>query len=135
MACCRGSENSAVRNTFILGGALSLSFLLIILAAAIYHDYLPFINIAFVVLVPIAVIIADMTSSGASASYSETAAAWANFGNCMFGVIMVSMFGLPLVLLHTGEVSNQGFALWIASTVVTVLAATWYWVARRRKDY
>ena len=107
MACCRDDGNgTAVRSTLILGGALGISFLFLILAAAIYHDYLPFLNIAFIVLVPVAVIIGDVMGGGSTTYSSETSAAWANFGHCSFGTIMISMFGLPLVLLHTEAVSN-----------------------------
>lgn len=88
-----------------MGSALGLSFLFLVLAAAIYHDYLPFLNVAFVVMVPVAVIIADMMSGGSMSSMSETGAAWQNFGSCLFGTILISMFGLPLVLLHTASVS------------------------------
>ncbi len=105
--CCKcgGEGNKGAMNTIVLGVSLGVSFLLLILAAAIYHDYLPFLNIAFVVLVPIAVIIGDVLGPSSLSSYTETSMAWANFGTCTFGTIIISMFGLPLVLLHTGAVS------------------------------
>lgn len=106
MGCCKSDNGgTAVRSTLILGAALGLSFLFLILAAAIYHDYLPFLNIAFIVLVPVAVIIGDVMGGSSSYGTSETSVAWANFGHCSFGTIMISMFGLPLVLLHIDAVS------------------------------
>ena len=91
-----------------MGVALAISFTLLVVAAAVYHDYLPFLNIAFVVVVPMAVVIGDAMGGGSSggfgSSYNETAAAWTNMGHCLFGTILISMFGLPLVLLHTGAV-------------------------------
>ena len=59
-----------------------------------------------------------------------TPQAWQNFGSCFFGVILASLFGLPLVLLHNNQLKPLGFGLWIASTVVTVVASSWYWMNR-----
>jgi hypothetical protein len=136
--CCRRSEDGggAVQNTIFLGGALGLSFLFLVLAAAIYRDYYPFLNIIFVVFVPIAVIVGDSLAGGSGGGiYSESSSAWANMGHCFLGTVLISMFGLPLVLLHIGSVTGPGFGLWIASTVVTTLAALAFWYSRRRKDY
>jgi hypothetical protein len=139
--CCRGcrsEDGGAVRNTLFLGLTLGLSFLFLVLAAAIYKDYYPFLNIAFVVLVPVAVIIGDSLAGGGGGGYgvySESGSAWANMGHCFFGTVLISMFGLPLVLLHIGTVTPPGFGLWIASTVVTTFAAIFFWFARRKKDY
>ena len=101
--CCRRSEDGggAVQNTLFLGAALGLSFLFLVLAAAIYKDYYPFLNICFVVLVPIAVIVGDSLAGGSGGGiYSESSSAWANMGHCFFGTVLISMFGLPLVLLY-----------------------------------
>jgi hypothetical protein len=108
--CCGGEDSSgAVRNTIVLGVSLAVSFLLLVVAAAVYRDYLPFLNIAFVVAVPMAVVVGDAMGGGSSSfgsGYTETAAAWANMGHCMFGTILASMFALPLVLLHTAAVGD-----------------------------
>ena len=47
--------------------------------------------------------------------------AWQNFGYCFFGVVLASMLGLPLILLHAGAIQNESFAYWAASVFVAVL--------------
>lgn len=42
----------------------------------------------------------------------------------------MSLFGLPLVLLHTAALDTSSFGLWIASTVVIFVAAIYYWIVR-----
>lgn len=53
----------------------------------------------------------------------EGRAAWANFGTCFFGVILTSLFGLPLILYHVGKLTHAGLGLWLGSTVVTFVAS------------
>jgi hypothetical protein len=66
-----------------------------------------FINMGAIVLIPIAVIFADTFGAPSLYStYDESKAAWANFGACFFGLVLCSLFGLPLVLLHKGAISG-----------------------------
>lgn len=39
------------------------------------------------------------------------------------------------MLLHVGALQTLAFALWMSSTVVTFLAASWYWIQRQSKEY
>lgn len=139
--CCSCSA-SPVNGTIAMGISLGISFLLIVVAGAVYRDFLPFVNLAFVVMLPIAVLIGDMQKP---TKYLEStrdikSANCANFGACILGVILISMFALPLVLLHIKALSIEGFALWIASTVITGASAIAYWFTRaslinRDQDY
>jgi hypothetical protein len=57
-SCCScNCGNSAINGTIAMGISLGISFLLIVVAGAVYRDFLPFVNLAFVVLLPIAVLI------------------------------------------------------------------------------
>jgi hypothetical protein len=38
---------------------------------------------------------------------NEPKKAWQNFGFCFLGVVLASMLGLPLVLLHAKVIQNQ----------------------------
>jgi hypothetical protein len=129
---CGGGGEALV--TILLGVSLGLSFIFLVVAGAVFHDFLPFINLVFVVILPIAVVIGDMFQAPKFLQYGagEREAVGANFGACFFGAVLVSMFALPLVLLHTRQVTNEGFALWIASTVVSSASAIFFWFARRR---
>ena len=69
-----------------------------------------------------------------AAGYEESKAAWANFGGCLMGTILASLLGLPLVLLHTGNLTPLPFGLWIGSTAVTVAASVFYWVGRAQRE-
>ena len=78
------------------------------------------VNLIAVLLVPVAVILTDTIGGGSPfAEYNEGRAAWVNFGTCFFGVILTSLFGLPLILYHVQKLSGLGLGLWLASTVVT----------------
>ena len=134
-SCCScncGGSNSAINGTIAMGISLGISFLLIVVAGAVYRDFLPFVNLAFVVLLPIAVLIGDLQKP---TKYLEStrdvkSANCANFGACILGVILISMIALPLVLLHINALTIQGFALWIASTIITGTSAIAYWFTR-----
>lgn len=124
---------SAARATMLLGASLCISFILLVVAGALPSgSWLPMINVIACVFIPIGIVLADSVSSGSSAftSYDETKAAWNNFGSCFFGTVLASFVGLPCVLLHAGAVDTRAFALWIASTIVTMLGAVYYWQAR-----
>jgi hypothetical protein len=110
---------------------------MLLVAGIVDGSWLPFINLGAIVLVPIAVIVADVMGAGGASIgvYEESKQAWANFGGCLFGAILASLCGLPLVLLHNGTLRPLGFGLWMGSTAVTALASGWYWVARQNKEY
>ena len=129
MGCC---ECGSVGKTIVLGVCLTISFGLLIAAGVIPNDnsWLPMINLGAIVLVPMCIIISD--TFGRSDSYDEGKQAWANFGACSLGVILASLLGLPVVLLKINDLSTTPFALWMASTGVTIGAAIWYWLARGR---
>jgi hypothetical protein len=133
--CCGCGDRSggAVPGTVALGVSLGLSFILLVVSGAVYKDFLPFINVAFVVLLPVAVIIGDMykTPKFLRDQPNERAAVWANFGACTMGLIVVSMFALPLVLLHVQQLSAPGFGLWMASTVISAASAIFFFMARQ----
>lgn len=119
----------------VLGSVLGLAICLLLASGFAFKNWLPMINIAFVIAVPIAVILADAVGSVTDGgTYSEGKSAWANFSACLFGTIIISLFGLPLVLLHqTPPALDVGpFALWIASTVMIFGAAIYYWVSRQQ---
>lgn len=108
-----------------------MAFVFLLVAGIRYHNWLPMINLCFVVAVPIAVILSDAVGPSTFAGeYSERRAAFANFGSCLFGLILLSLFGLPLVLLHTAALDHASFGLWIASTVVIFVASIYYWIVR-----
>ena len=119
--------------TVALGISLGVSFILLVVAGAVFHDFLPFVNVAFVVLLPVAVIIGDMykTPKFLRERPDERAAIWGNFGAMFMGMIVVSMFALPLVLLHVEQLSIPGFALWMASTVLSAASAIFFFMARQ----
>ena len=82
------------------------------------------VNLIAVLLVPVAVILTDTIGGGSPfAEYNEGRAAWVNFGTCFFGVILTSLFGLPLILYHITKLTGLGLGLWLASTVVTFTAS------------
>ena len=116
--------------TVALGLSLGLSFILLVVSGAVFK---PFINVAFVVLLPIAVIIGDMykTPKFLREQPNERAAIWANFGACTMGLIVISMFALPLVLLHVQLLSIPGFGFWMASTVISAASAIFFFMARQ----
>ena len=55
-----GNGSSAVCNTVILGVSLSLSFIMLLVAGIVGKNWLPMINLGAIVLVPMAVILADV---------------------------------------------------------------------------
>lgn len=135
-ACCRGEETSQsalTRQLLVLGisSAISLTFLL---AAGIkYAQWLPMLNLIYVVLTPMAVIVAEgFGSSSSMDGYNEVKAAWTNFAGCFFGIILTSLFGLPLLLFGNSIVSGPALGLWLASTVVTFIASLYYWISRAK---
>ena len=71
-------------------------------------------------------------------SYSRSSILqWTAFGGCLFGFILTSLFGLPLVLwgngaLGKGAVSDAALGLWLASTVITFVASLYYWISRAK---
>jgi len=51
--------------------------------------------------------------------------------SCFFGVILISLFGLPLTLYHNSTLATGGaLGLWLASTVVTFVGSIYYWIVR-----
>jgi hypothetical protein len=122
------------------------------IAGLVYKNWYPMINLLFVVFTPVAVIMSEtLGRSVMSLGYDEVKAAWANFGryvwddltliircswvnvricSCFFGLILASIFGLPLVLLHNSTLTIEPFGLWIASTVVTFVSSIAYWIMR-----
>jgi hypothetical protein len=132
--CCGDDRSSgAVGGTVALGVSLGVSFILLVVAGAVYKDYLPFVNVAFVVMLPIAVIIGDMHKAPKFLRErpTERSAIWANFGACFMGTVIVSMFALPLVLLHVQQLSLPGFGLWMASTVISAVSAIAFFMIRQ----
>lgn len=131
-----GDDNAkSTRAVLFLGFCLGLSFILLIVAGAVFKNWYPMLNVAAVVLIPIAIILADATgSSSVYMGYDETKAAFQNLSSCVFGTILASMFGLPLVLLHAGIVLPPEFGLWIGSTILTFAGAVYYWFARGKKQ-
>ena len=128
-------NNRATRAVLILGCALGISFILLIVAGAVYNNWYPMLNVAAVVLIPIAIILADATGGSSTyMGYDESKAALQNMSSCMFGTIMASMFGLPLVLLHAQVVNPPEFGLWIGSTIITFAGALYYWFARGKRQ-
>lgn len=121
------------RDLIVLGVSLSISFILLLAAGIAFHNWLPMLNLAAVILIPVAVIMSE-SIGGASqyASYDEIRQAWNNFGSCIFGILLVSFIGLPLILLHSTAIQKEEFGLWIASTVVTMFGAIFYWSARMK---
>ena len=115
------------------------------------------VNLIAVLLVPVAVILTDTIGGGSAFSdYDEGRAAWVNFGTCFFGVILASLFGLPLILYHVGNITHVGLGLWLGSTVLTFVASVrshgmlhiliymtpcllllqiWYWITRQKGQY
>jgi len=131
--CCGSDRSGGAAGTIALGVSLGASFILLVVAGAVYKDYLPFINVAFVVMLPLAVIIGDMYKAPKFLRErpTERSAIWANFGACTMGLIVVSMFALPLVLLHVQQLSVPGFALWMASTVLSAASAIGFFMIRQ----
>ena len=112
------------RQLVVLGVSTGLSLIFLLIAGLKYQSWLPMINIAFVIVTPMLVIIGEALGSSPSyAGYDEGKAAWANMGGCVFGVVLSSLFGLPLLLLHLNSIQGPAFGLWMASTVVTFVAS------------
>jgi len=132
--CCRwcaDEETSVARQLLLLGVATGLSLVFLIIAGTEYGNWLPMINLAFVIISPMLVVISEALGTAPSWSgYDESKAAWANIGGCIFGAVLSSLFGLPILLLHNGAISQPVFGLWLASTVVTFIASVYYAVAR-----
>lgn len=99
LRCCGpdySESGHAVRNTIILGVALSVSFILLLVAGIVDKNWLPMINLGAIVLVPMAVLISDVMGGGAGMNagvYDESRQAWINFGGAFFGIILASLFG------------------------------------------
>jgi len=128
-----GGGNALTKQLLILGVSMGVSLIFLLAAGIRYQDWLPMLNLIYVVLTPMAVVLSEALGMRSSYDgYNELKAAWANFGGCFFGVILISLFGLPLVLLHNGSVGKEAFGLWIASTIVTFAASVYYWIARAR---
>lgn len=103
------------------------------MAGIAFKNWLPMLNLCAVVLVPAAVIMSETLGGSSSfSSYDEGKMVWKNFGTCFFGTILVSLLGLPLILLHTSALDHSSFWLWIGSTVVTIAGAIWYWIGRSK---
>lgn len=89
------------------------------------------LNLLFVLLLPFAAVITDtMGGSQAWAGYDEKSAAFQSMGTCFVGVILVSLFALPAVLMHTGTIDGPVLGLWLTSTVLTAASAIYFFVAR-----
>lgn len=77
--------------------------------------WLAMLNLVFVVISPAAVILSE--TFGATSSfdgYNESKAAWQNMGSCTFGIVLVSLFGLPSVLYHNKAIGQAPYGLWMA---------------------
>ncbi len=127
----------AAKKVIFLGINLGLSFICLLLAGIIYRDWLAMLNLVAITVVPIAAILSDVNRSSGYGGYDEMKAAMHNMSSALFGVILISLFGLPLVLFHKSAISGGGFGLWIGSTVITFVGAVWYWIARikERESY
>ena len=130
--CCGRGDGSGTAGTVALGLSLGVSFLLLVVSGAVFKDFLPCVNVAFVVLLPVAVIISEMFARPKflERGAREAEQASANFGACFLGVVLVSMVALPLVLLHTRQLTMPGFGLWMASTVISAASAIAVWLMR-----
>jgi O-antigen/teichoic acid export membrane protein len=129
------ADNHGIRHLIILILSLCVSFSLLIVAGVVGNSWLPMLNLAAVVLVPIAVILSEVIAGGSSTDYDEVKQAWSNLGTCFFAVILISMVGLPLVLLHTNQLPMLAFWLWIGSTIVTFGAGIYYWFVKNNNEY
>ena len=88
---------------------MGLSFLLLILSGTIGGSWVPMINLIAVFALPVYAVLSKQMAPAGEASglsgepppFSEGAAIWANFGVCFLGVVLASMIGFPLILLHS----------------------------------
>ena len=78
-----------------------------------------------VVFLPVVAILQD-SMGRSSGGYDDRKMVWKNFGACFGGVVLASMLGLPLILLHAGVIRGPAFGYWLASTVITCLGAFAY---------
>lgn len=115
---CTCSSTAAVA---VLGVTLSLSFLLLIICGSTGDGWLPMINLIAVLFLPIFSVLGGQLGGGASSAFfNEARHIWANFGACFLGLVLASMLGLPLILLHAGTLSLNAFGYWLGSTAIAV---------------
>ncbi len=109
---------------------MGLSLLLLILSGTIGGSWVPMINLIAVFALPVyAVLSRQLAPPPANDSYAapspprfeEGKAIWANFGVCFLGVVLASMIGFPLILLHSGVLTPASFGYWLGSTFIAFL--------------
>ena len=132
-ACCACALPSSA-GLFVLAATMGLSFLLLILSGTIGGSWVPMINLIAVFFLPVyAVLSGQLADDGATSSatfFDEGKSIWRNFGACALGTVLVSMLGLPLILLHAGTLTGQAFGYWLGSTAVAVVGYGIYVRAR-----
>ena len=136
--CCPSGDESAntaiTRQLLVMGITTGMSLCFLLAAGIRYSSeggWLAMLNLLFVLALPFAAVITDTFGASQSwAGYDEKSAAWLGFGNCFLGLILVSLFALPLVLLHTGAIGGPVLGLWLTSTVLTAGASIWFAISR-----
>lgn len=100
---------------FVLAATMGLSFLLLILSGTIGGSWVPMVNLIAVFALPVYAVLSKQMAppdssaglSGEPPPFAEGAAIWANFGVCFLGVVLASMIGFPLILLHSVRLQRR----------------------------
>ncbi len=106
---------------FILAGTMALSLLLLILSGTLGGSWVPMINLISVFFLPVYAVLSRQLAPRAAESpgaynaaatppFDEGKAIWGNFGVCFLGLVLASMVGFPLILLHGGTLCVVGSA-------------------------
>lgn len=92
-----------------MGLTIGLSFCLLVVGAAITSAWVLFVDLVFVLCLPIIIVLFHMVNPKHDNWEDMTIAQrqTANFGTCVVAAVMSCLLGLPLVLLHTGEVRSS----------------------------
>jgi hypothetical protein len=121
---------------------MGLSFLLLILAGTIGGSWVPMVNLISVFVLPVYAVLARQLAPQPSVSsfvaatppFDEGKAIWANFGVCFLGVVLASMIGFPLILLHSGVLTIVSFGYWMGSSAIAFVGFGVYMCVERANE-
>mmetsp|Transcript_107089 Transcript_107089/g.190270 ORF Transcript_107089/g.190270 Transcript_107089/m.190270 type:complete len:120 (-) Transcript_107089:42-401(-) len=115
--------NGRTRDTLILASALGISLALIICACAFFGTWVPMTMLIPFAILPAPLLFLDVAKS-----------TWLHLCFCIIGVLVSSLFGLPIVLLHLGNVSIPAMVMWLIANIISAAAVAYYLVRKGQHD-
>mmetsp|Transcript_136848 Transcript_136848/g.193544 ORF Transcript_136848/g.193544 Transcript_136848/m.193544 type:complete len:134 (-) Transcript_136848:235-636(-) len=116
----------------LIGCAL-VAFTMLLAASGVYRNWWPMLLCFLWFFLPMPMVLSSAFMSSED-KYAETLGVWEAFGLCLTSVVIVTLFGVPTVMLTTEAMGAPETWIVFASNVVLLGGFGWYSVVKARED-